>query len=129
MMLTELFDRVFSPGARGAQAERLAERFLLKRGLTLLARNFRCRFGEIDLIMREGETLVFVEVRLRRSGQERNFGGPAASITPRKQARIAAAAQQYLAGLQPTPPCRFDAVLLNQLAADEIEWLKDAFTL
>lgn len=64
--------------ARGAAAEDLALRYLEARGLSLVARNFRCRVGELDLIMRDGEQLVFVEVRSRRHNR---YGTPAESIT------------------------------------------------
>ena len=118
---------LFTTKETGDSAERIAERFLIKRGLTLIARNYRCRFGEIDLVMQERETLVFVEVRLRRARKGNDFGGPAASITPIKQARIIAAAQHYLSGMKQLPPCRFDAVLMNSLAAGDVEWLPNAF--
>lgn len=108
----------------GADAERLAERFLEARGLRLVERNYRCRFGEIDLVMREGETLVFVEVRLR---SHPGFGGAAASITAAKRARLLRAARHYLAGLPRAPQCRFDAVLLGPTGAASMEWLRDAF--
>lgn len=109
---------------RGEAGERAAERFLTQRGLRLIERNYRCRYGEIDLVMRAGETLVFIEVRLRR---DHAFGGAAESITPRKQRRIQAAAQHYLAGMASPPPCRFDAVLLNGTNETEVEWLVAAF--
>ena len=112
-------------GARavaGERAEALAAEFLAARGLTILERNFRRRCGELDLIARDGDTLVFVEVRLRTRG---DFGGAAASITAKKRARIAAAAGLYLARLSRTPPCRFDAVLLDAIDPARIEWLKD----
>lgn len=108
----------------GAAAEALAARFLAQRGLTIVERNWRRRCGELDLVARDGDTLVFVEVRLRRGG---DFGGAAASITAAKQARIVAAAGLYLARLPRTPPCRFDAVLLDALDPARIEWLRDAF--
>jgi putative endonuclease len=110
--------------ADGAAAERTAQRFLEARGLSLVQRNYRCRFGEIDLVMREGETLVFVEVRLRTHG---GFGGAAASITAAKRARLLRAARHYLAGLQRAPQCRFDAVLLGAPGGAHIEWLRGAF--
>ena len=110
--------------AAGAAAEALAARFLAQRGLTIVERNWRRRCGEIDLIARDGETLVFVEVRLRRGG---DFGGAAASITAAKRARIVAAAGLYLARLPRTPPCRFDAILLDALDPARIEWLRDVF--
>jgi len=109
-------------GAAGERAERLAAEYLAARGLTIIERNFRRRCGELDLVARDGETLVFVEVRLRT---RRDFGGAAASITAAKRARIAAAAGLYLARLGHTPPCRFDAVLLDALDPDRVEWLKD----
>lgn len=105
---------------RGAAAEALAADFLIARGLTIVERNFRCRAGEIDLIARDRETLVFVEVRLRRGAA---FGGAAASITVAKRQRIARAARFYLGRLGQEPPCRFDAILLDALEAQRIEWL------
>ena len=119
--------RLFSTKQTGDSAERIAETFLQGHGLTLVTRNYRCRFGEIDLIMRQRDTLVFIEVRLRRSHKGNDFGGPAASITATKQSRIIAAAQHYLAGVKQLPPCRFDAVLLNGLNVKDVEWLPNAF--
>jgi len=119
--------RLFTTKQTGDRAERLAEAFLQSQGLKLVTRNYRCRFGEIDLIMQQRDTLVFIEVRLRRSRPGNDFGGPAASITATKQARIVAAAQHYLAGLKQLPPCRFDAVLLNGLNVKDVEWLPNAF--
>jgi putative endonuclease len=107
---------------RGAAAEALAAEFLAARGLAILARNYRCRSGEIDLIARDRETLVFVEVRLRSSAA---FGGAAASITAAKRQRIARAARHYLATLGREPPCRFDAILLDALDSQHIEWMID----
>ncbi len=121
---------LFTTKQRGDDAERLAEDFLGKQGMKLVARNYRCRFGEVDLVMQHGATLVFVEVRLRKSGGRRgdnDYGGAAASITASKQRRLIAAAQHYLAGRKELPACRFDAVLLNQLSEDGIEWIQDAF--
>jgi putative endonuclease len=121
------------PGTRfgtrqsGENAERVAETYLVDQGLILVARNYRCRFGEIDLVMQERDVTVFVEVRLRRTRNGNDFGGPAASITAAKQARIIAAAQHYLAGMKRLPLCRFDAVLLNGLKAGDVEWLPNAF--
>jgi putative endonuclease len=106
----------------GAHAERIAAEFLTARGLTIVARNFRTRRGEIDLIARDGATLVFVEVRLRRS---QFFGGAGASITAAKCARLAAAARFDLATLGTEPPCRFDAVLLDSLESPRIAWERD----
>ncbi|MBB5191200.1 putative endonuclease [Silvimonas terrae] len=104
---------------QGDAAEARAADYLAARGLTLLARNWHCRFGEIDLIAQEGETLVFVEVRQRRNTR---FGGAAFSITPAKQARLLATSTLYLAQLQPQPPCRFDAIIIE---GNQLHWLKN----
>ena len=109
---------------RGAQAENLAAQFLQQRGLKLLQQNYRCRFGEIDLILQDGDALVFAEVRLR---SRCDFGGAAASINAVKQAKLVRAAQYYLAALPHIPPCRFDAVLLQAADGSSIEWIRDAF--
>ncbi len=109
----------------GANAEQTAARFLQRQGLKLLQQNYRCRMGEIDLILQDGPTLVFAEVRLRRRA---DFGGAAASINAGKQARLIRAAQHYLTTLDRTPPCRFDAVLLQTPDDKAIEWVKDAFS-
>ncbi len=106
----------------GAQAETIAAQFLQRHGLKLVESNYRCRHGEIDLILRDGTTLVFAEVRLRSRS---DYGGAAASIDGRKQYRLVLTAQHYLASLPSTPPCRFDAVLLD--GAGNVEWLKNAF--
>ncbi|MGH8762944.1 MAG: YraN family protein [Nitrosospira sp.] len=109
---------------KGSDAERYAEQFLLRRNLVLLHRNYRCRFGEIDLVMREEMTLVFVEVRLRTS---QAFGGAASSITLAKQRKLLLTARHYLASLKTEPPCRFDAVLLSACNDHKIEWIKNIF--
>jgi len=105
----------------GAGAEERAARFLASHGLTIVARNFRTRLGEIDLIARDRETLVFVEVRSRASGA---YGGAVESITASKRSRIAAAANAYLALLGSQPPCRFDVMLLEGGA---MRWIPSAF--
>ena len=109
---------------RGAEAEDLAAQYLARNGLAVLEKNFRVRGGEIDLICRDGESLVFVEVRLRSST---HYGGAAASITSIKQRRIIQAARYWLAkhGEQ---VCRFDCILLDALDASRIDWIKNAFT-
>jgi putative endonuclease len=106
--------------AKGAAAEELAAQHLAKHGLRLVERNFRVCGGEIDLICRDGSSVVFVEVRLRRRA---DYGGAAASITATKQARIIMAARHWLAR-HGECPCRFDCVLLD---GEHIEWLRDAF--
>jgi putative endonuclease len=110
-------------GARGEDAENLAAAYLQRAGLTLVERNYRCRFGEIDVIARDGATLVFVEVRMRSSER---FGGAAASITAAKRMKLLRTARFYLAGVARAPACRFDALLING-KNNSIEWLKNAF--
>lgn len=107
---------------KGSDAENLAAIFLGQNKLRLLARNYRCRFGEIDLIMQDGDTLVFVEVRMRNSDR---YGGAAASITPRKQAKLIQTARYYLAQQDNDMFCRFDAILIS--GNSEIEWIQNAF--
>jgi len=109
--------------AAGAQAESLAMRHLEARGMVVLDRNFRCRGGEIDLVMRDGRTVVFVEVRMRASNR---FGGAGESIDARKRGRIVLAARHYLAGRTDTA-CRFDVVLLGDPRTGHVEWIRDAF--
>lgn len=108
---------------RGQAAEAQAARYLEDRGLRIIERNYTCRHGEIDLIARDGETLVFVEVRARSSS---TFGGAAASITAAKQAKLTRTALHYMAGLADDPRCRFDAVLLTG-ETGPVEWITNAF--
>lgn len=110
---------------QGNKAEDMAALWLQRQGLRVLERNWRCRLGELDLILRDGTTLVIAEVRLRSSSR---FGGAAASIDRRKQGKLAAAAQLYLAGRSSTP-CRFDVVLMSDAEGADIEWIRNAFTL
>jgi putative endonuclease len=108
---------------QGFEAEQLAATFLQQQGLKLLESNYRCRFGEIDLIMQDGKEVVFVEVRLRSNGA---FGGAGSSITPAKQHKLALTAQDYLMR-HGTSACRFDAVLLTSLDTRQLEWIRNAF--
>jgi len=103
--------------AQGRDWERVALLHLRRQGLKPVEENFRCKGGEIDLIMRDGDTLVFVEVRQRASSEH---GGAAASITPAKIRRLVRAAQVYLLRFPVTPPCRFDVVAID---GERIEWL------
>jgi putative endonuclease len=104
---------------KGAQGEDAALDHLRRAGLTLVERNFRCAGGELDLIMRDGAHLVFVEVRQRKN---RGYGGAAASITPAKQGRMRIAAQTFLLRYPKLPPCRFDVVAID---GERVEWLKN----
>lgn len=107
----------------GLAAEKIAATFLTQQGLKLVTSNFHCRYGEIDLIMQEGPTLVFVEVRLRTN---QTFGTAAASITPKKQQKLIHTAQFYLQQHALNLPCRFDAVLLSKADMAQIEWVRNA---
>lgn len=117
-----------SPTQRqGYAAESLAHRHLNEQGLRILARNLRCRAGEIDLVACQGPTLVFVEVRQRR---DRRHGGAAASVNRAKQARLIRAARYFLPLLCARyfggrlPACRFDVVSVE---GHQITWIPDAF--
>ncbi|RXZ36434.1 YraN family protein [Oxalobacteraceae bacterium CAVE-383] len=109
----------------GDGAEDRALAYLQQQGLRLCTRNFRCKAGEIDLIMNERvnahDTLVFIEVRKRSSMR---YGGAAGSVTPAKQARLIRAAHWYLARYRTMPPCRFDVIAFER---EEMSWLKNAF--
>ena len=78
----------------GQRGEEIAADYLRQQGYAILARNWRCPAGEVDIVAREGETLAFVEVRTRRAGGR--LGTPEESVTPRKQARMVEVAQTYL---------------------------------
>lgn len=106
----------------GAEKEQLARAYLGRQGLRPVASNYSCRLGEIDLIMRDTDTLVFVEVRYRAS---EGFGTPAETVGPRKQRRLAAAASHYLQQYRLDLPCRFDVLAIG--AGDRIDWIRDAF--
>lgn len=112
---------------RGAAAEEQARRYLERHGLVTLAQNYRCRWGEIDLVMRDAQTLIFVEVRYR-SGDD--YGGAIASIDRRKQRRLARAALHYLQSHHAVETlARFDVVTstLDEAGALRCEWLRNAF--
>jgi len=117
-----------SRGRRGKLAEELAAAYLAARGVVLLARNVRCRAGELDLVCRDGGCLVVVEVRQR---SRRDFGGALASVTQRKQRRIIRATRFMLL----TRPewrqraLRFDVIGVQGALDREAEfaWVKDAF--
>lgn len=112
--------------AAGTVAEQAAAIFLRERGYHVLERNFRCRGGEIDLVALDGGTLVFVEVKLRRTLSR---GAPIEAVTPLKQARVARAAQSYLAYCgRVFPRIRFDVIsVVRTSARTEITHFKAAF--
>ncbi|MCH9770298.1 MAG: YraN family protein [Gammaproteobacteria bacterium] len=107
----------------GRQAELTAKNYLVAQGLQYIDANYRCKRGEIDLIMRDQTHLVFVEVRFRR---DMDYGGSLASINTPKQKRIIRAAEYYLVSqqLQDKEFCRFDVVGIDQQG---LKWIKDAF--
>lgn len=109
----------------GAAAETVAASHLEAHGMRIIARNHRCKGGEIDLVCRDREALVFVEVRLRRNT---SFGGAGESITAAKRARLVIAARHWL-GTHPDDtarPCRFDCVLFDG-GDKRPQWIRDAF--
>lgn len=112
----------------GADAERRARVWLEAQGLVFVVANWRAHFhkqaGELDLVMREGETLVFVEVRKRSRS---DFGGAAASVDAFKQIKLVRAARAFLASQVrgATPPCRFDVVAIE---GEQVQWIRDAFS-
>jgi putative endonuclease len=108
--------------ACGAAAEARALAFLQQHGLTLVQQNFSCRWGEIDLILRDQETLVFVEVRQRSSAR---FGGAAASVSAGKQAKLWRTAEVYLQRIRRIPVCRFDLIAID---GDQLEWMRHILT-
>lgn len=113
----------------GRAAEQLACRFLTDRGLTAVTTNYRCRYGELDLIMRDGALLIVVEIRYRRRSV---FGGPIESISPAKQRKIALTTQHFIRRhpAYRNDPVRFDVVgLTGTLRAPDIRWLPGAFTM
>lgn len=111
--------------AKGTDYETVARHYLERAGLTFVAANEAVRGGELDLIMRDGQTWVFVEVRYRRSAA---FGGAAASVTYRKQQRLLRAAAIWLAkrgASFDTSPCRFDVLAIT---GSQLEWIPNAFS-
>lgn len=108
---------------RGADAETRALRHLKAQGLRLVARNWHCRGGELDLVMREADTLVFVEVRSRGRS---DYGSALESITARKRAHLVLAAQKFIAAHpeHSERAMRFDAVAIE---GTRLDWLRDAF--
>ncbi|MDA8165282.1 MAG: YraN family protein [Desulfobacteraceae bacterium] len=112
----------------GRQGEELARRHLERHGYRIIACNYRVRFGEIDLIAEEGETLVFIEVKTRTGP---THGHPLEAVTPAKQRQLARVALEYLSRERGERPVRFDvvAVLLNTSGPPRIEIIRNAFEL
>lgn len=118
-----LFDNSVAPHlVSGATAEQQAYDFLVSEGLTPVCRNFRCKHGELDLVMLDQQTLVIVEVRFRKSNA---FGGAVASITAKKRAKIIAATLYYLSETAIKNTVRFDVVAISGISG--LSWIKNAF--
>jgi len=113
----------------GRIAEELARRYLIDRGLKTVTANYRCRYGELDLVMRDKTLLIVVEIRYRHRS---TYGGPLASISPAKRRKMAVTTQHFI---QKYPayrnaPVRFDVVgLSGTLHAPDIHWIAGAFTM
>ncbi len=117
-----------NPQQSGQAAEALARQFLEQRGLRLLAQNWRCRLGELDLVMLDSDTVVFVEVRYRRYSA---WGGAAESVDARKREKLSRAAQHFLQqeSRWARHPCRFDviAITADSPAPAPLNWIQNAF--
>jgi len=107
----------------GVKYEQQALDFLQQQGLLLVCQNFYCRFGEIDLIMSDQDTLVFIEVRYRKN---QDYGGAPASVTYQKQQKLIKTAKHYLSQLNSEPYCRFDVVAISEKTSTP-QWIQDAF--
>ena len=108
----------------GGRGERIAETYLVEKGFELVERSYRCRLGQIDLVMRDGATLVFVEVKNRSSSL---FGSPEEAVDGRKQRKLARLAEAFLQHRRLRDvPLRFDVVAI---LGDEIRHIPDAFRL
>lgn len=123
--LKQLLDKTKSSQSRGKEAESIALEFLQQHGMQLITHNYRCRNGEIDLIMEQSDTLIFVEVRFRKTA---TFGSALESIDERKKSRIINCATHYLSTQRVSKASRFDIVALspNNKKLD-INWIPDAF--
>jgi len=107
---------------QGIKGEASAQAHLEAAGLRLLNKNYRCRFGELDLVMLEGATLVIIEVRYRKSDR---YGSATESITRTKQSRIIATTQWYLSTQKVDRPLRFDVIAIS--GNGKLEWIQNAF--
>jgi putative endonuclease len=113
----------------GHDGEEIAKNFLVKSGYVIVARNYRCKLGEIDIIARDGDFHVFIEVKTRSNS---TYGSPAAAVTPRKQRQICKTAQYYLAEHKLfETPARFDvvAIVIENDGQHLVEVIADAFDL
>ncbi|MGR8998483.1 MAG: YraN family protein [Gammaproteobacteria bacterium] len=107
---------------RGESAEDQAHKFLINKGLKPVCRNFRCKLGELDLIMTDNQTLVIIEVRFRKTDQ---YGSALESVTRAKQSRIIAATHIYLSSQKTDRPVRFDVIAIS--GNGNVDWVQNAF--
>ncbi len=110
----------------GQYYERLAIKFLKQHGMKILCQNYRCKMGEIDVIARDGDTLVFIEVKYRQSN---HFGSSTEMVSYHKQIKLIKTAQFYLTQhpqAQKTP-CRFDIIAIQHQPRLSIDWIQNAF--
>ena len=125
MKLGALFGGDKAARERGSEAESIALEYLKQQGLKLIDRNYRTRGGEIDLIMAQDDTVVFVEVRFRSAS---TYGSALESVDFRKQARITRCASHYLSTKRVSAPVRFDVVAISPgLQKLDLHWIQDAF--
>ena len=118
-----MFNKTKTPHLKqGEKAEDQAQQFLINQGLQPVCRNFSCKLGEIDLIMEDGNTLVIIEVRYRKSDK---FGSALESVTRRKQSRIIASANYYLMLNNIDQPVRFDVIGITN--NQTLNWVPNAF--
>jgi len=111
---------------QGQLYEQLASEYLARQGLQLLQSNYQCKAGEIDLVMRDGASLVFVEVKYRASSA---FGGAAAAVTASKQQKLLRACRWYLQQHRLSEqPCRLDVVAIEGQSPYQYQWIKNAIS-
>jgi len=117
---------MIKPGMLGSRGEKLALKFLKQQRFKLIEKNYRCRFGEIDLIMWDQSYLVFIEVRYRKS---KDYGGALESIDQSKQDKLRRSAEFYLSNSNNrNTACRFDILCLDgELNNPNYQWIKNAF--
>lgn len=110
---------------KGKQAEDTACEYLIKQGLTLIEKNFHCRYGEVDLIMNDKKTLVFVEVRYRKNN---DYGGAKESVTHKKQQKLHTTASLYMQKNNHDRQARFDVIAITGSSKKHnLEWIQNAF--
>jgi putative endonuclease len=121
--MTSWFGLFKNTSEKGAYFERCAERYLSTFGLTLIAKNYRCKFGEIDLIMQDKETFVFIEVKYRATEQ---FGGAVSSLSPQKMRRLRRSIAFYCQEHRiSNSPLRIDFVAIN--GEQQCHWIKNLY--